>query len=571
MTANGCSGAPPVEEGQATQLRRGLSTAPRNCPGCDAHPCRFLSAFPSPTSSACLTHSSSALEASVEVSVSTYLRRFVVAFALCVAISSAGAAASSAGTAEGAPVMLSAAAAPVKRPVVSGLSPSTGPTAGGTVVTITGRNLAGASRVLFGSTPGTGVKVLSANKISVKAPKHAGGKVNVRVTTKGGTSVVVARGAFSYVLSPVVSGLSPSTGPTAGGTLVTITGVNLSGATQVLFGSKPATELVSASATRIQVRAPGNTLGVTAVRVVTAGGTSVQNSASSFEYTAPWRKRFDLGVGTSTSVNYVSCASASFCAATTWDGRALFFNGSAWSAPTKMGSAADAFEISCPAVNACFAIVDNGTRVVFFNGTTWTTSRPAESSDWSLGDISCPSVTFCMATGEDLWSVFNGTSWTTTPAEFLVYKIDCVSSTFCAGIDMGGKASIYDGTGWKEPISIMGSHQEYLQDVSCVSARFCMATMGDWTGASVIYNGRTWEEPVRADPLHAVSCASVSFCAATVTYLGFDFTSYGMGTYDSSGWTTLVPPGPKADMRDVSCVSATFCVAVGGSTALVGP
>ena len=37
--------------------------------------------------------------------------------------------------------------------------------------------------------------------------------------------------------APTVTGISPTSGPTAGGTSVTITGTDLTGATSVKFGS----------------------------------------------------------------------------------------------------------------------------------------------------------------------------------------------------------------------------------------------------------------------------------------------------------------------------------------------
>ena len=52
------------------------------------------------------------------------------------------------------------------------------------------------------------------------------------VTTPGGTSATSPADEFTYVAAPTVTSINPTSGPTAGGTTVTVTGTNLSGATR---------------------------------------------------------------------------------------------------------------------------------------------------------------------------------------------------------------------------------------------------------------------------------------------------------------------------------------------------
>ena len=80
-----------------------------------------------------------------------------------------------------------------------------------------------------------------------------------------------------------VTGISPSTGPPSGGTAVTITGTDLSGATAVDFGSTPGT-VTADSATSITATAPAGT-GTVDVTVTTPDGTSATSSADQFTYT----------------------------------------------------------------------------------------------------------------------------------------------------------------------------------------------------------------------------------------------------------------------------------------------
>lgn len=66
--------------------------------------------------------------------------------------------------------------------------------------------------------------------------------------------------------------MSPSSGPASGGNTVTITGVNLGGATSVRFGTKSAA-IVSNTATQVVVTAPSGS-GAVNVTVTTPGGNS---------------------------------------------------------------------------------------------------------------------------------------------------------------------------------------------------------------------------------------------------------------------------------------------------------
>ena len=114
----------------------------------------------------------------------------------------------------------------IAAPAVTGLSPSSGPAAGGTLVTITGTGFTGATAVDFGTTAATNFTVVSSTEITADSPAGTG-VVDVTVTTPGGKSATSAADQFTYIAAPAVTGLSPTSGPAAGGTLVTITGHRL--------------------------------------------------------------------------------------------------------------------------------------------------------------------------------------------------------------------------------------------------------------------------------------------------------------------------------------------------------
>ncbi|GAA1778304.1 hypothetical protein GCM10009748_08580 [Agromyces lapidis] len=157
----------------------------------------------------------------------------------------------------------------VPAPVLTGLDPDAGPVAGGTPVTITGTDLAGATEVIVDgvSVPFTQV---SDTEISFETPAHAAGQVLVGVVTSGGPSNTLP---FSYVPMPVLTALDPGEGPTAGGTLVTITGTALGGATEVTIDgvSVPFTQV---SDTEITFETPAHAAGAVDVIVSTPGGDS---------------------------------------------------------------------------------------------------------------------------------------------------------------------------------------------------------------------------------------------------------------------------------------------------------
>ena len=147
----------------------------------------------------------------------------------------------------------------VAAPTVTGLSPTSGPPAGGTLVTITGTSFTGATAVDFGTTPATNVTVVSDTTITADSPAGTG-TVDVTVTTPADVGHVARRSVHLHVAAaPTVTGLSPTSGPAAGGTLVTITGTSFTGATAVDFGTTPATNVTVVNDTTITADSPAGT------------------------------------------------------------------------------------------------------------------------------------------------------------------------------------------------------------------------------------------------------------------------------------------------------------------------
>ncbi|HLN27960.1 MAG TPA: DUF4214 domain-containing protein [Gemmataceae bacterium] len=192
-------------------------------------------------------------------------------------------------------------------PAVQFVGPSGGPTAGGTLVTIRGANLDGATAVNFGATQvTTGIVVDSLGAtVTVTSPPLAFGTYDVTVTTPGGTSLT--SNADKFTAGPTVTGISPS----SGGTNVTISGGDLSGATQVNFGTTvvPSSQFTSASGSSITVPVPsGLAQGVYDVTVTTPHGTSPTSSVDQY-LAQPIAFTFANNTGLSASVPiYVAIA-----------------------------------------------------------------------------------------------------------------------------------------------------------------------------------------------------------------------------------------------------------------------
>jgi alpha-tubulin suppressor-like RCC1 family protein len=168
-------------------------------------------------------------------------------------------------------------------PTITSVSPNLGSSLGGTAVTISGVNLTGASAVRFGSAEATSFSVESSTTITALAPSGTG-TVDIRVTTEAGVSPAGTADRFSYQRPPAVTKLSVKSGATTGGTSVTITGTELTGATQVRFGSLAASYTVN-SPTSITATAPAQSAGLVHVTVTNSAATSATSAKDQFKYT----------------------------------------------------------------------------------------------------------------------------------------------------------------------------------------------------------------------------------------------------------------------------------------------
>jgi hypothetical protein len=171
-------------------------------------------------------------------------------------------------------------------PVLTGISPSSGPSSGGTTVTVSGARFTGVTGVSFGPNP---VKFQPVSDTQIVAVSSEVGvpvlpaTVDVTVTTPAGTSAVSAADQFTFLPLPVVTAVSPNVGTQAGGTAVTITGSGFTQVTGVSFGSTAAASFSFVSDTTVTAVSPAGS-GTQDITVTTAAGSSAMSAADQFSF-----------------------------------------------------------------------------------------------------------------------------------------------------------------------------------------------------------------------------------------------------------------------------------------------
>jgi hypothetical protein len=301
-------------------------------------------------------------------------------------------------------------------------------------------------------------------------------------------------------------------------------------------------------------------------------------------------------------LNGVSCTSASACTAVgqsvTSTGTATVaerWNGTAWAVqPTSAPSGAAASyleEVSCASASACTAVGDYlssaGTSATFaetWNGTAWTvqsTPTPSGATASYLNGVSCTSASACTATGYystgttelTLAETWNGTAWTvqTTPnpsgaTSSQLYKVSCTSASACTAAgnyetSTGATMTLaesWNGTAWtvQSTPNPSGAAAAFLDGVSCTSASACTAvgwyeiSPGAYETLAETWNGTAWTVKSTPNPsgatasyLFAVSCPSVSACAAVGYDLNPSYTSLAEG-WNGTAWALQSTPTP---------------------------
>lgn len=149
---------------------------------------------------------------------------------------------------------------------------------GGNLV-ITGSRLRSTTTVTIGRTTRYNFVKRTNTRLIVNAPARHAGTAKVTISNAWGSRTR----SLTYVAAPRQLSLTPATGPTTGGTAVTITGRHLTGALSVTVGGKKADFTVT-DARHLAVTTPKHAAGTVDVLVRSAFGTS---NPQQYAYTAP--------------------------------------------------------------------------------------------------------------------------------------------------------------------------------------------------------------------------------------------------------------------------------------------
>ena len=206
-------------------------------------------------------------------------------------------------------------------PTVTSIAPTSGSSAGGTAITITGTGLTGTTAVKFGTVAAASFVFVNDTTVTAVAPPHVAGVANVIVSVGVDDSPVVTGDEFTFVDAPTVTTILPTNGSTSGGQVVTIAGTGFvpgPGNTTVAFGGVASTSVAVASATQLTAMAPPHAAGAVDIRVTTAGGTSPNVVADNFTYASaiPVITTLSPAAGTPAGSTVVTITGSGFTGAT---------------------------------------------------------------------------------------------------------------------------------------------------------------------------------------------------------------------------------------------------------------
>jgi hypothetical protein len=306
------------------------------------------------------------------------------------------------------------------------------------------------------------------------------------------------------------------------------------------------------------------------------------------------------------------------------------WNGRAWTVqptPDAKGSSGDQLSsVACNGASSCMAVGSSaGAGGVFalteaWNGTKWFTlpmPLPSGASDTELLSVSCLAPADCTAVGAQfsdttasstpLIVAFNGSHWTVVGAPSLpagaeagFAGVSCSSTSRCmavgsddvqsgAGSRSVPLAALWNGTSWRlsKPAVPHASVQSTLNGVSCTGTSFCesvgayaassapsyMVPLADyWVGSSSRVAASVSPKGSIGASFSSAYCRLPEGCVGTGSFVR----KAGYALPFAEKWANEVADvepvaygagvDPFTNVLAVSCVSASYCMAVGGYT-----
>jgi hypothetical protein len=298
---------------------------------------------------------------------------------------------------------------------------------------------------------------------------------------------------------------------------------------------------------------------------------------------------------------YANSAGVDRTLAISWNGKTGKIEPTLSPSPTESGF----LGVTCTAASACTAVGGSVTAknpslllVEVWDGTTWSTQHLFQKRSpvgAALFDVSCTSVSFCIAVGSDalqnpIAEEWNGSTWKFSPIPNGsggggLFDVTCITSTDCIAVGapntaVAGLADEWNGKTWAALQTPPGEGE--LESVSCVSATSCVAIgvalnieTGQETPLAESWNGRKWSLTnlvltgggAVQDELFSVSCGSATSCAA----VGVSVSEEGIGsplieTWNGKRWLverSAADSPANLGLTGVSCTSSIRCMVTG--------
>lgn len=159
-------------------------------------------------------------------------------------------------------------------PLVSQVYPTGGTERGGTQVLLSGIRLADVTEVTFGGVPGTNIFHGGDTSLLVTSPVGSPGTVDLVATNPIGSSNSV-NWTYTPTLAPVIDLGTPDEGYNTGGTVVSLTGKNFLGVSEVTFDGLPGVNLFVPSDDVLIVTAPPHAAGQVSILATSPSGVSL--------------------------------------------------------------------------------------------------------------------------------------------------------------------------------------------------------------------------------------------------------------------------------------------------------
>lgn len=219
-------------------------------------------------------------------------------------------------------------------------------------------------------------------------------------------------------------------------------------------------------------------------------------------------------------------------------------------------------------------------------------------------DVACTSSTFCVRAGATIngstptakAKTWNGTAWTTTTtpspsgaSSTELTSVACLSSTSCRAVGIYVASTVtkayalsWNGTTWSVQTMPVpsGASATRIFGVACVTSTNCRAVgsyvaSGVTKNLSMAWNGSAWSVTTTPIPsgatsseLSGIACTGASDCRAVGSYVDSGGLTKTLAmTWNGTSWTIATTPNPsgakESKLADISCLSTTFCLAVG--------